>query len=137
MPKSGSRTIVTGKGFRIQPENIDSSRRPSDAFDNIETEISAIWIIRFLQERGTGWDPFTFEEINAFYNRMIKGEYGFNRLVDPEMVPPDLARAFAGHIDRRVPVGGGWIVLERDKKYYVTEDFVERCFKSNPKEKSA
>lgn len=137
MSKAGSRVIVAGKSFRIQPEDIDTSKRLFDAFDNTETEISAIWIVRFLQDRGMGWDSFTFEEISAFYNRTIKGEFGFNRLVNPEWVPPNLARAFAGHHDRPVPVGGGWIILENDKKYYITEDFVERCFRSNPKEKSA
>jgi hypothetical protein len=103
----------------------------------METEVSAGWVVRFLQERGLGWAPFTYEEINAFYGRKFKGGFGFNRLVNPEMVPPSLVRAFAGYIDPRVPVGGGWIVLGDDKKYCVTADFIERCFKSSPVKKVA
>lgn len=48
------------------------------------------------------------------------------------MVPPSLVRAFAGHYDPLVPVGGGWIVQDSGKKYHVTADFVLRCQKSSP-----
>jgi len=121
-----------GRKFRIQPEDIDASKHLCSAFDNMETEISAGWIIRFLQERGTGWRPFTYEEINAFYSRKHQDGFCFNRLVESEMVPPNLARAFAGFFEPRVPVGGGWIIVSADKKYLVTEEFVERCYKSSP-----
>ena len=46
------------------------------------------------------------------------------------MVPPSLARAFAGFHDPLIPVGGGWIVLGEDKKYRVTEEFVNRSRRS-------
>lgn len=128
---------MTGTIFRteqdgeIRPEQIDCTRHFFDAFDNMETEISAKWIVKFAQARARGWAPFSYEDINGFYSRTIKDGYRFNRLVNPEMVPPSLARAFAGIIEPRVPVGGGWIV-KIDELYYITDEFVRRCFKSSP-----
>jgi hypothetical protein len=117
--------------FPIQPDHIDASGHLYDSFGHMETEISAGWIIRFLQERGQSWAPFTFEEIDAFYSRKLKGGFRFNRLINPEMIPPNLARAFAGHNDPLIPAGG-WIVKGDDEKYYVTDEFVTFCFKSSP-----
>lgn len=131
MPKK--RTINDPKGFPVQPEHIDTSKRFFEAFDNSETEISAGWIVRFLQEKGEGWIPFIFDDINEFYRREFPvGRFYFNRLVDPELVPPNLARAFAGHYDPPVPKGGGWIILSKDGKYHITDEFVLRCFQSSP-----
>lgn len=123
--------VIAESQYPIQPQDIDASRHFSDAFDHMETEISAGWVIRFLQERGLGWEPFTREQIEAFYSKKHQDGFLFNRLVEPEMVPPSLARGFSGHFDARVPVGGGWIVLE-DGKYCVTNDFIMRCHKSSP-----
>ena len=102
---SQRKIIVNSKGFPVQPENIDASKHFFDAFDNAETEVSAGWIIRYLQEREEGWAPFTYEEIDAFYARKYQHGFRFNRLVDPEMIPPSLVRAFAGHIDPLIPAG--------------------------------
>jgi hypothetical protein len=124
--------IVDARGFRIQPEDIDASHHLFNAFDNAETEISAGWIVRLLQAKKKGWAPFTHEEIEAFYAKHQKDGFTFNRLIEPEFVPPNLARAFAGYHDPRVPVGGGWIVRGHDNTYLVTEDFVERCYRSSP-----
>lgn len=129
-----SNIITDGRNFPVQPRDINASKHLWDAFGNNETEISAGWIVRFLHERNHGWEPFTYEEINAFYSRKFTDGFSFNRLVEPEMVPPSLARAFAGHHDPLIPAGGGWIVLIGDK-YHITEDFVEQCFKSSPKKK--
>ena len=110
--------------FPIRPEHIDASKHLFEAFDHMETEVSAGWIVRMLQWRGEGWAPFTKSEIEAFYS--ASGEFSgfcFNRLVNP-------GRAFfirTGWQD----AGGGWILV-RDGKYHVTEDFIIRCFKSRP-----
>ena len=133
----GSRVIKDTKDTCIQPEHINTENNFFDAFDHTETEVSARWIVSFLQENKKGWAPFTYEEINAFYARKYQHGFRFNRLVEPEMVPPSLARAFAGIIEPKIPVGGGWIVLGEDKKYRVTEDFVLRCYKSSPARTSA
>jgi len=127
-----NRIITTGENFPVQPHHINAAAPFVGAFDNVETEISAGWIIRFLQERRQGWAPFTYDEINAFYARKWEDGFRFNRLVEAEMVPPSLARAFAGHHDQRIPVGGGWIVRGADGKYSITVDFVTRCFGSSP-----
>jgi hypothetical protein len=127
------RSIITAvENFPIKPEHIDASKHLFESFNQLETEISAGWIVCFMQQRGTGWAPFTYEEINEFYSKKHSNGFTFNRLVEPQMVPPSLVRAFAGHHDPLVPVGGGWIILGDDKKYYVTDDFVTRCFKSCP-----
>jgi len=123
--------VDAGTSFPIQPDSIDASQHLFGSFDNMETEASAGWIIRFLQERKQGWAPFTFEDINGFYARKHSHKFRFNRLVEPEMVPPSLARAFAGHHDPRIPVGGGWIIL-RDGTYYLTPEFINRCHRSSP-----
>lgn len=126
------RIITEGVRFPIQPHQIDAKQHLFGAFDNTETETSAGWVIRFLQERGRSWEPFTRKEIQAFYARKFPRErFSFNRLVNPEMIPPSLVRAFEGHRDPLVPRGGGWIV-EVDGKFHVTDDFVTRCFRSRP-----
>jgi len=127
-----SKIITAGEDFHIQPSDINAQEHFFDAFGNSETEISAGWIVQFLQERGQGWKPFTYEDINSFYARKYSNGFHFNRLVEAEMVPPSLARAFAGHHDPLVPVGGGWIVLDNEGKYYVTDEFITRCHKSRP-----
>ncbi len=127
-----NRIIVDGESFHIQPDDINAAKHFFCAFGNSETEISAGWIVRFLQKRKQGWAPFTYEEIEAFYSRKRKDGFTFNRLIDPEMIPPDLARAFAGYHDARVPAGGGWIVIDTSDRYWVTEEFVERCHRSSP-----
>lgn len=127
------RSIITvGENFPIRPEHIDASQHLFGSFDHTETEVSAGWIVRFMQARGKGWMPFTFDEINKFYSTKYKEGFTFNRLVEHEMIPPSLVRAFAGYRDPLIPAGGGWIILGNDKKYYVTDDFVTRCFKSRP-----
>ncbi|MEX0649401.1 MAG: hypothetical protein WD200_00175 [Candidatus Andersenbacteria bacterium] len=132
---SKGRVTTKPEDFPIQPDHIDGSRHLWNAFDHTETEVSAGWIIRFLQERGKSWAPFTYGEINAFYSREHKDGFTFNRLINVEMVPPNLARAFAGHHDDPVPRGGGWILEDADG-YHVTDDFITRCFQSSPAEES-
>ena len=118
--------------FKIQPEDIDASCHFFGAFDHTETEISAMWIIRFMQKRGAGWVPFTKEEIQAFYAEKHPDNFSFNRLIEPEHVSQNLAKAFAGEIQSRIPKGGGWIVVGDDGKYRVTDNFVMRCYSSSP-----
>ena len=60
------------------------------------------------------------------------GGFRFNRLVEAQMAPPNLARAFSGYFDPLVPKGGGWLIKGDDEKFYVTVEFITRCFKSRP-----
>lgn len=67
----------------IRPENIKSDADHFwNTFDNNETEISAQWIVRFCQNRNQGWAPFTYEEINQFYETNSPHKrFDFNRLL--------------------------------------------------------
>lgn len=153
-----NRIITPEEEYPILPENIDASQHLWSAFDHSETETSAGWLVRFAQERGTGWAPFTREEIDAFYNRKYPGHFGFNRLVNPESVLADPAKEFgkmaehanlcrntdpvgaalsyaisrASNPPEVKGVGGGWIVRGEDGRFWFTHDFISRCFRSSP-----
>jgi hypothetical protein len=112
--------------FTIEPSMIDVSKHFWDAFDNSETEVSARWIVRFMQEFGH-WVPFSLVDLEEFYHRSRPAteSFEFNRLVEPQWV---------FFIRRgRVLEGGGWVVRGEDGLYRVTEDFVARCAKSSPR----
>ncbi len=70
---------------RLTPDDFRTDDHYWDAFGNNETEISARWVIRFLQDRGEGWVPFTFDEINAYYLAKLDPgarDFTFNRLIE-------------------------------------------------------
>lgn len=151
--------ITDGSKFPIQPKDIHIGKGFKhfwDAFDNSETEVSAFYVVGLCQKLG-GWIPFTHEQIEQFYTENGPGDgFTFNRLVDQQAVLMNPAEEFgrmAEHANlcrgmnpimaslsytmshgrpETVRKGGGWIVLGTDKKYYVTDDFVARCFKSSP-----
>lgn len=54
---------------RFQPNDFITTGHYWDTFDHSETEISALWIVRFLQSRNQGWADFTVGEIRAFYKK--------------------------------------------------------------------
>lgn len=69
---------------KIKPEDINSTRHFFDGFGHLETEISANWIVRFCQQRGEGWKPFTLSDLEKFYT---PGDgFRFNRLTDEKLV---------------------------------------------------
>lgn len=113
--------------FKVKPEDIDCSKHLFDAYGNNETEISAGWIIRMLQKKGS-WAPFTKEDIETFYQAGgFKDGFTFNQLVNP-------GTSFFAR-EGNVQVGGGWIV-EKDGKFHVTTTFVEAALKSSLANKS-
>jgi hypothetical protein len=116
--------VVTDKtpGYPIQPKDIDASDHLWNAFDHMETETSAGYIVRMCQLRG-GWVPFTREEIEEFYQKAGRTNYSFNRLVDP-----GIAHGYRGSELK----GGGWVVCDEAGTYRVTHEFITRCFKSAP-----
>ncbi len=160
MPK---RILVDPSTFPIQPNDINIDYNNGfqhlfGAFDNMETENSAYWVIKLCQRLGT-WGPFSEEQIQELYQKKFPhGRYGFNRLVDPQSVFANPVKEFermaehavmtramdpmaaglsyamaaAAHPADTVLKGGGWIALGTDGKYYVTDDFVTSCFKSSP-----
>lgn len=96
----------------IPPSAIDTSKHLWNAFDNTETEISALWIVRLCQERGS-WIPFSVQDVEEVYHRKFPGKvFHLNRLTD-------------GRAD------GPWIIKEGDM-YTVSDDFIYRCYKASP-----
>jgi len=70
----------------VLPDDIDTSPGLHywDTFDSSEREVSARWIVRFCQQRGKGWAPFTQGDIEKFYNEGGYKHFLFNGLVDPK-----------------------------------------------------
>jgi hypothetical protein len=119
MPKP--RVIEPTEDFPIMPTDIDLSDHMWDAFGNQETEISARYLMRLAQKRGD-WLPFTREEIEALYNEAGFQRFGFNHLIGE----------FRVH-----RAGNSWwerldVIVERDGKFYFTDEFVTRCYRSRP-----
>jgi len=98
----------------IEPVDIDASKHLWDAFGNMETEISAGWIVRFCQQQNS-WEPFSVEDLERFYHEKLgKVEsFHFNRLV----------------------TGGGSApatVEIKDGMVHVLPGFIYRCYESSP-----
>lgn len=93
--------------MNIRPSDIDTSKHFFNAFGKTETEISAMWIVQFCQNRGAGWEPFSRAEIESFYAQKHKDGFTFNGLI-PKYIIEDARR----------------------QEYYITSTFVERlpCF---------
>jgi hypothetical protein len=92
----------------IQPQDIDTTKHFWDAFGRLEKEISANFIVRFCQERNEGWAPFTYAEIETFYNKYGFKDFDFNGLV------------------------GGPLIYRNDK-YHFMPAFSRICYKASPK----
>lgn len=107
----------------ILPNDINISQHLFDAFGNMETEISAHYIIGLCQQKGD-WEPFTQQEIEDFYrSKGHQDGFTFNGLIEPMT-----QRLFDG---RPHTVGGGYIV-KKGNKYKITPEFVERVYMSSP-----
>lgn len=102
------RTIITSeKDCPIKPSDIDTGKHFWGAFGNSETEVSANYIVRLCLQKG-GWFPFTREEIEELYQRFGYKDFWFNRLTEEK-----------------------FIILNADNKYYVTKEFVTRCYEAS------
>ncbi len=101
--------IIDPATYPVSPDQINTDRHFFEAFDDYEMEVSARWIVRFCQQRGQGWQPFTAADINDFYRAEGQhGEFGFNGL----------------DLERFIVLKGG--------RYYFTDEFVSRCFRASP-----
>lgn len=90
----------------ITPDDIKITKHMFDAFGHYETEVSAEWLVKFAQKRGNGWEPFTQQEIEAFYNSKGLTGFGFNRLIRE------------GHI------------RDNGKHFEFTDGFIARCYEA-------
>lgn len=100
---------VKGDKLEIFPFDINTGEHFWNAFDHSETEVSAHWIVRLCQDRGS-WEPFSKGDIEDFYGQKHRDDFTFNKLLT-----------------------GGWII-ERDGLYHITAGFIVRCFESSPAE---
>ena len=113
---SATRSTTIEGPFQIEPSDIAFDEPLMGAFDQMEAEVSAGWIVRFCQHRG-GWVAFSHEEIEAFYQETFPDEsFRFSRLLGPRKI---------------------WVVEGGDEKLRVTVDFIARCFAAAPKLRSA
>lgn len=95
------------RSLPLQPKHIDASKHFFDAFGRNETEVSAGCIIRFFQERGESWEPFTQDAINAFYSETD----------------------FWLHDDLLL---NEWIKRDDQGNFHVTVEFIATCYRASP-----
>ncbi|OHA17843.1 MAG: hypothetical protein A3H57_02275 [Candidatus Taylorbacteria bacterium RIFCSPLOWO2_02_FULL_43_11] len=154
-----AKNIIVNNQFNIQPSDINIGpdfEHFFDAFGNMETEVSAYYVVRLCQKKG-GWFPFSQAEIEEVYQASGHQDgFIFNRLVDPQAVlakPAEELEKMATHATRcrgmnpivasisyamshgrpeTIKLGGGWIVRDTEGRYHVTDEFVVRCFQSSP-----
>ena len=69
----------------IKPENIvaESTRNfMGSVWQNMETELSVYWLVKFAQDRGS-WTSFTMKELLSFYQESFPGKgFWYGRLID-------------------------------------------------------
>lgn len=96
--------------LKILPFDIDTSSHFYDSFGNMETEVSARWIVEYCQQSNT-WARFSHADILRFYNSGITKHvhrFNFNNLDDPKYL------------------------VERDGYYTVTDKFITTCYGCRP-----
>lgn len=101
------------------PSDIDASRHMFDSFGQSESEVSAGYIVRYMQEReeaGEIWPSFTYEQIDDFYTRKGAGNgFTFNRLLGYQRTTTD------------------YLIVNPDGSFLVTLTFIANCFRSSPR----
>jgi len=112
MANSGVTVITELSNYPITPDKIDISGVADDylpgIFGKYESEVAAFSIIKRCQERGD-WRSFTLGDL-----KKVK-------------ISKD-TRLF-------IPAGVFWLVfgkfiVHKKRKYYLTEDFIQRCYEN-------
>jgi hypothetical protein len=109
----------------IKPWDIDIGEHLWGAFYNYETEVSARYIVGLCQA-SLDWLPFSYEEINGFYhlNRNNNHDhFSFHNLLRTSDSEKSM---FQDQFPKE-----GWITVDQDKLYHVTDDFILRCYRSS------
>jgi hypothetical protein len=123
---------VGGPNHPIRPHHIADGQFWS-AFDNVETEASALWIVRFAKMQGA-WLPFTEAEIEHMDRECTKIAKGVIKAVtDLDPVSEEVEAGW--YSVNRLP-DQGYIVKGGDGKYRVTHEFICRCFEAAPRFKA-
>ena len=110
-----------------KPSDIDVTQHFFDSFDRTELEVSARYIVRYMQkveaESGAIWPSFTYKQIDEFYTKHGAGDgFTFNGLVRTR-----------GYGDSTVFKSTPNITVDEHGEMTVTLEFVSRCFASSPK----
>jgi hypothetical protein len=100
--------IVDAENLCIAPSDINIDKHFFGAFGNTETEVSAKWIVLLCQKKG-GWYPFTLKEVEDLYQSLRHKDYCFNNLLNMRFI------------------------IEKNDVYYITSEFITRCYSSSPK----
>jgi hypothetical protein len=100
--------IVDAENLCISPSDINTDKHFFGAFGNTETEASAKWIVLLCQKKG-GWYPFTLKEVEDLCQSVGYKGYWFNNLLDMKFI------------------------IEKKSIYYITSEFITRCYSSSPK----
>lgn len=131
--------ITEESNFHIKPRDINAEKFFLGAFGNCETEVSARWIVRFLQQENV-WRSFHYSEINAFYKSIAdqnhlanEREFNFHHLVGP------IFKFWSGSYSNRLdlviregnPTNDNLNILENEL-FSVTDQFILRCHEAAP-----
>lgn len=101
------RIVSDQDAYPIKPEDINTNEHFWNAFGNNEREVSAAWIVMFMKSRG-GWTPFRLAELNDFCHQKWSHDFRHNGLFN------------------------GRLVVEIEGVFYVTHEFIARCWQSSP-----
>lgn len=97
-------TEEIGTIYPIKPSHINAKNLIRDAFVNFEVTEKALKLCSFFQSKGN-WTGFTEEELNNFFGHTF---YFYNAFVNTGFI-------------RKV-----------DEQYFLTHDFICRCFMAAP-----
>lgn len=132
MPKP--RMITDDEDFPIKPADIKSDDL-GDPFGDQETNFSAAYIVRFMQESG-GWVPFTYAQVNAFFQETEGhvGVFPFRHLLGYFTVWTDQYKSHQDRLDVVVRDASenaeSWGNVKDTDVFRVTDEFVLRCYRS-------
>lgn len=111
--------VAVPSDFHTTPEMIDTSGHLWSAFGECMAEVSARWIVRFLQAKKLGWAPVNYVELNQFYNSTRKAS------LEASGKPFRAEEFYFNELDRHYLVKEG-------ENYLITREFVARCYASAP-----
>jgi hypothetical protein len=98
--------------YPIQPQHINSNQVFWNSFGNLEKETSARWIVKYCQKQGN-WKPFTYQQIEEFYNLGGYKNFWFNGIAGVKDSP------------------NSFLIID-GTTYYITHQFIAKCFLSSP-----
>jgi hypothetical protein len=121
-------TIANPDTYPIQPEHIDASRIEAlmgSQFQHLEREVSAMWIVRFCQQKGN-WDNFPKQSLQHYCTTHGHSQdYNFNGLDRLGFI-----EVFDGPCAIRTPFSVG-VGMFKDV-CAITHEFVAICFHASP-----